>query len=110
MKNKLIEAAKQFGFESKILYSKAYKHSSNEDLRYYLWLEEFARKIFEMERFYIEITAIPCFPYFRYQIIKFNENTSLNILSPEDIASQLYKTKVEAMESAILKYFEIKNK
>lgn len=110
MKTKLIEAAKQFGFESKILYGKPYKHSSNEDLRYYLWLEEFARKIFESQSFYIEINSIPSFPYFRYQIIKFNENTSLNILSPEDIASQLFKTKVEAMESAILKFFEIRNK
>src|SRR5574343_821964 len=107
MKTKLIEAAKQFGFESTMLYGKPYKHSSNEDLRYYLWLEEFARKIFDVESFYIEITSIPSFPYFRYQIIKFNENTSLNILSPEDITSQLFKTKVEAMESAILKFFEI---
>lgn len=110
MKTKLIEAAKQFGFESKILYGKPYKHSSNEDLRYYLWLEEFVRKIFETESFYIEINSISSFPYFRYQIIKFNENTSLNVLLPEDIASQLFKTKVDAMESAILKFFEIKNK
>lgn len=110
MKNKLIEVAKQFGFESKILYGKAYKHSSNEDLRYHLWLEEFARKIFETERFFIEINPIHGFPYFRYQIVKFNENTSLNIIPMEDIQSQLFTSKVDAMESAIIKFFEIKNK
>jgi hypothetical protein len=30
MKQKLIELAKEYGFESKILYGKPYKHSANE--------------------------------------------------------------------------------
>jgi len=56
MKDKLIILAKEKGFESKIVYSNKYKHSSNEDLRYLLWMTELQKELRDKYNCLVEVS------------------------------------------------------